>query len=673
MLEGSRGSLAKPQSIMISASAAKTLFGYDDPLNKTISINNKTELVVTGVFEDFPENTNLRFLQFFAPWDVFLANNKWIEERAQTDWRNHFIKIYVELPEEKMFESASARISSALRFDPQDQEQATKAGRRLYLYPMDEWHLHPPGLRQGQAEPIVMLKMVGVIGLFVLLLACINFMNLSTARSEKRAKEVGIRKTIGSVRNQLIHQFFSESLLIVFFAFVLALMLTFVFLPTFNEIADKQIAMPLSNAWFWAAGIGFVILTSALAGSYPALYLSSFNPIRALKGTFRIGPMAALPRKVLVVFQFSISVILIIGTAIVHQQIQYAKARPVGYDRNGLIMISKKSDDFYGKYDVLRTEWKNTGVVVEVSESMGPVTEVVSGNNGWDWDGRDPNVDESFATLAVSHLHGKTAGWQFVQGRDFDISQPGDSSGVVINETALKLMGLKDPVGQRVTWTWWVDKKKIDYTILGVVKDLVMDSPYAPVEPTVFYLKGFNGTPNWINIRVDPKVSLQEALPKIEKVFKKVIPSAPFEYKFADEEYAMKFGKEERIGNIASIFAVLAVLISCLGLLGLASFVAEKRTKEIGIRKVLGASVSNLWQMLSKDFVMLVVIACFVASPIAYYLLEKWLSKFNYHTEIPIWILLSTALGAIGLTLLTVSYQAIKAALMNPVKSLRSE
>jgi putative ABC transport system permease protein len=673
MLEGSRGSLAKPQSIMISASAAKTLFGYEDPLNRTISINNKTDLLITGVFEDFPENTNLRSLQFFAPWDVFLADNKWIEERAQNDWRNHFMKIYVELPEEEMFASASVQIRSALRFDPQDQEEATKSARKLNLYPMDEWHLHPPGLRQGQPEPIVMLRMVGAIGLFVLMLACINFMNLSTARSEKRAKEVGIRKTIGSVRNQLIHQFFTESLIIVCFAFLLALMLTAAFLPTFNEIADKQITIPLSNGWFWAAAFGFVILTSGLAGSYPALYLSSFNPIRALKGTFRVGRMAALPRKVLVVFQFSISVILIIGTAIVHQQIQYAKARPVGYDREGLIMIDKKTDDFYGKYDVLRTEWKNTGVVAEVSESMGPVTEIVSGNNGWDWEGRDPNIDESFATLAVSHLHGKTAGWQFVQGRDFDVSQPGDSSGVVINETALKLMALKEPIGQRVTWTWWVDKQKMDYTILGVVKDMVMESPYAPIEPTVFYLKGFNGTPNWLNIKIDPKVSLQEALPKIEKVFKKVIPTAPFEYKFADEEYAMKFGKEERIGNVATIFAVLAILISCLGLLGLASFVAEKRTKEIGIRKVLGASVSNLWQMLSKDFIVLVIIACLVASPIAYYLLGKWLSKFTYHTDISIWILISTALGAIGLSLLTVSYQAVKAALMNPVRSLRSE
>jgi putative ABC transport system permease protein len=673
MIRGVRSSLSKPQSVLISASASRALFGDEDPLNRTISINNKTEVTITGVYEDFPGNTQFSGVNFFAPMSLFLADNKWIEESALADWRNHFMKIYVELPEGKSFEEVNAQVKTALRFDPEDQAKATKAKRELYLYPMSEWYLHPPGLRTGQYEPIMMIRLVGAIGLFVLLLACINFMNLSTARSEKRAKEVGIRKTIGSVRQQLVQQFFSESLLVVCFAFILALTLATACLPKFNEIASKQIEIPLTNFWFWGAGIVFVILTSLLAGSYPAMYLSSFNPVKVLKGTFRMGMLAALPRKILVVFQFSISVILIIGTAIVYQQIQFAKNRPVGYDRNGLIMIPKRSAEFYGKYDVLRNEWKKTGAVLEVSESMGAVTEVVSGNNGWDWKGRNPNIDESFATLAVSHLHGKTAGWQFILGRDFDIEQASDSSAIIINESALNIMGLANPIGEPVTWTWWTDKRKMDYKIIGVVKDMVMDSPYAPVEPTVFYLRGFNGTPTWINIKVNPQVSLQEALPKIQAVFEKIIPSAPFEYKFADEEYALKFAKEERIGRLASIFAVLAIFISCLGLVGLASFVAEQRTKEIGIRKVLGASVSNLWQMLSKDFVVLVVISCLVATPMAYYFLSGWLQKFSYRTEISVWILMSTAIGAIALTVLTVSYQAIKAALMNPVKSLRSE
>jgi putative ABC transport system permease protein len=432
--------------------------------------------------------------------------------------------------------------------------------------------------------------------------------------------------------------------------------------------------MPWTNVWFWLFSFIFILITSVLAGSYPALYLSSFNPIKALKGTFRVGSLAALPRKILVVFQFSISVILIIGTAIVYQQIQYAKDRPVGYDREGMIMIQKKSNAFDGKYAVLRNELKNTGAVFEVSESMGPVTEVVSGNGGWEWKGGNMNFDKSLATLAVSHTHGKTAGWKFIEGRDFDLDIPGDSSGLVINETAAKLMNLDNPVGEEVTWTWWMDtSQKMNYKILGVVKDMVMDSPYAPAEPTVFYLRGFNGTPNWINVRVNPQVSMSEALPKIESVFKKVIPSVPFEYKFVDEEYAMKFGKEERIGRLASIFAALAIFISCLGLIGLASFVAEQRTKEIGIRKVLGASIAGLWKMLSQDFVLLIVISCFIATPLAYYFLDGWLQKFQYRITVSAWIFLLTGGGAVLLALLTVSYQAIKTALMNPVKSLRSE
>ena len=673
MIKGSRTGLKAMPSILISASVAQLLFGSDDPINRTLRLNNRTDVTVTGVYEDFPANTEFTGIRFFATWNLFLSENKWIEQRAMTDWRNHFIKIYVELLPGSSLELVNAKVKNALQFDPADQDRAAQQHQELYLYPMSRWHLHPPSYRINHYNPIVMINLVGAIGGFVLLLACINFMNLSTARSEKRAKEVGIRKTIGSIRSQLINQFFTESFLIVLLALGVAIFLTTLLLPWFNELAGKQIAMPWTNSWFWLSGLAFALITSLLAGSYPALYLSSFNPIKALKGNFRIGRLASLPRQVLVVFQFSISVILIIGTAVIYQQIQFARNRPVGYDRKGLIMMRKKSNDFNGKYDILRNELKKTGAVVEMSESMGPVTEVFSGNNGWDWKGRDPNIDESFATLAVSHTHGKTVGWQFVDGRDFDLAQVGDSLGLVINESAARFMGLKNPVGEPVTWTWWMDKRVISYKILGVIKDMVMDSPYEPIEPTMFYLKGFNGTPDWINIKINPQVSVSEALPKIEAVFNKVVPAIPFEYKFVDDEYAEKFGKEERIGRLASVFAALAIFISCLGLLGLASFVAEQRTKEIGIRKILGASVAVLWKMLSREFVILVVIAFLFATPLAYYLMQNWLQKFEYRTEISIWVLLFTGAGAIGITLLTVSYQTIKAALTNPVESLKSE
>jgi putative ABC transport system permease protein len=674
MIRGSHAALTQMNSVVIAQSLATILFGTQDPINHTIQVNNQSMVTVTGVFEDFPQNTKFNEVKFFLPWDLYLSENKWIEERALTDWRNHFLHIYVEIPEGRTFEAVNAEVKAALQFDPVDQEKFIAQARQLKLYPMRDWHLYPPGLRDGAMEPVVMLNLVGAIGIFVLILACINFVNLSTARAEKRSKEIGIRKTIGSVRGQLMTQFFSESFLVVAFASLLAIALTVLLLPGFNLIASKNMTIPWGSIWFWLAFMCFILFTSLLAGLYPALFLSSFNPVKALKGKFRLGRMASLPRKVLVVFQFSISVILITGTIIVYQQIQYAKNRPVGYDREGLLMIQKRTNEYKGKYETLRNELKNTGAVVEISESMGPMTDIYSGNNGWNWNGKDPKLDESFATLAVSHMHGKTVGWQFVLGRDFDIDNASDSSALVINESALNLMKLEYPIGEPVRWTWWSDKNRfLDYKIIGVVKDMVMDSPYSPAKPTMFYVKGMNGTPSWIMIRLNPQISASDALPKIEAVFRKVIPSVPFEYQFADEEYAQKFGKEERIGNLASIFAGLAVLISCLGLLGLTSFVTETRAKEIGIRKVLGASVTGLWKLLSADFVWLVLIACLVSAPLANLLMGRWLDRFSYRIDVSVWVFIVTAVGALLVTLITISYQSIKTAMMNPVSNLRTE
>jgi hypothetical protein len=418
--------------------------------------------------------------------------------------------------------------------------------------------------------------------------------------------------------------------------------------------------------------IGFIIITALLAGSYPALYLSSFKPVKILKGTFRIGRLAAIPRKALVVMQFTVSVALIICTIVVYNQVRFAKGRPVGYTREGLIMIEMKSDDFNGKYNLFRTEFLNTGVVTELSESMGKVTEVASGNNGFDWKGRDPNKEESFGTLAVTHEHGKTVGWQFVAGRDFSRAYTNDSSGVVINEAAARYMELKNPVGETITWKWRDNEPK-PYTVLGVIRDMVMESPYEPVEPTLFFVKALNGSVNWINIRINPAVAMSQALPKIENVFKKLVPTAPFDYKFVDQDYASKFAAEERISKLVGFFAVLAIIISCLGLFGLASFIAEQRAKEIGVRKVLGASVFNVWQLLSKDFVLLVLLSFFIATPIAYYFMHGWLQNYQYRADLSWWIFAAAGGGALMITLLTVSFQAIKVAIANPVKSLRTE
>jgi ABC-type antimicrobial peptide transport system permease subunit len=675
MIAGTRDALKEPNTIMLSESIGRKLFGNTDPLGQVVTVNNKTELKVTGVFADFPMNTKLYLTTAFISWETYRVTNKSLLERAENDWRNHFFNMYVQIPEGKTFEEISTTIINAQADKTLHIPQDAAQHPQVLLFPMRDWYLRPysregPGYDTDRLEK---LWMMGSIGAFVLILACINFMNLSTARSERRAKEVGVRKTVGSLRRQLITQFYSESLVVVLISFCIALAMAGSLMPWFNQVAFKDLTLPLDEADFWLMSVGVIFVTSLLAGSYPALFLSSFKPIHVLKGTFKAGRWASLPRKALVVFQFAISVILVGATVVIQQQVQHARNRPAGYDQERLIMIRKKTSDFYGKYDVLKNELKKTGAVTEVSESMGKVTEIASGNNGWTWKGSDPKVDQQFGTLAVSHDYGRTIGWEIIEGRDFSREFHSDSSGLIINESAAKEIGMANPVGELVTWTWWVDGRKRDYRILGVVKDMVMNSAYEPTEATVFYIAGFNGTPGWIDIRINDRYSISEALLKIEDVFKKHVPSAPFEYFFVDEEYASKFTLEKRIGTLVTFFASLAILISCLGLFGLAWFVAGQRTKEIGIRKISGASVAQLWRLLSSGFLWLTLIACTIAVPTAWYLVESWLQRFPYRIEVSPWIFAVITGGTIIVALITVSYQAIKASTMNPVKSLRSE
>lgn len=670
MLYGSRAGLKDPHSILLSSSIARALFGNTDPVGKTMKINNNSNVKVTGVYEDLPLNSEFTKIKFISPFALWVSENGWIKKASQ-DWENHFLRIYAEIKPGTTFENVSASIKDA---ESKNSKYFTKGfnSQQDFLYPMSQWHLHPVSRGSASNEPVHMVRLVGTIGLIVLLLACINFMNLSTARSEKRVKEVGIRKAIGSARGQLINQFFSESLLVVVFSWMLATGLVFFSLSWFNNLAAKQMTMPWGSPFFWMASLLFILITGLLAGSYPALYLSSFTPVKVLKGSFHVGRYASMPRRFMVVGQFSVSIILIICTIVVYRQVQFAKDRPVGYDREGLIMVEMKSDDFYGKYDLLRNELKKTGVISEISESMGEVTGLWSNNGGFSWKGVNPNLKQDFGTLAVTTEQGKTVGWQFVQGRDFSRKFAADSSGIVINEAALKFMGLKNPVGEPVRWKFWATNEVMDYTVIGVIKDMVMESPYEPVKPTIYFLKGLNGSVNWINIKI-AHTGTSYSLSKIESVFRRIIPSAPFEYKFADEEYAKKFVAEELLGKLATFFGSLAIFISCLGLFGLISFVAEQRTREIGVRKVLGATVFNLWQLLSKEFVILVSFSFLIASPFAWYFMHEWIQKYSYRTVISWWIFTAAGAGALLIALITVSFQSIKAAIANPVESLRTE
>jgi putative ABC transport system permease protein len=467
------------------------------------------------------------------------------------------------------------------------------------------------------------------------------------------------------LRIQLIVQFFSESLLVVAFAFVLSLLIIQLTLPVFNNVADKKMSVPWNNPLFWLMGLGFSFIAGFIAGSYPALYLSSFNPVKVLKGTFKVGRFASLPRKVLVVLQFTVSVILIIGTIVVFRQIQFAQNRPIGYNRNGLVLLPMMTSDIHKHFDVVENELIKSGAIVSMAESGSPTTAVWGTNSGFDWKGKDPSLSVEFPNTDVSHDFGKTIGWQFIDGRDFSRDYVSDTTSFVINESAAKFMNLKNPVGEILKWDG------VPFKIVGVIKDMIVETPYSPVRPSLYHMSVYPS--DVVIAKINPNTSTNDALSKIENVFKKYNPSQPFDYKFVDEDYAKKFGNEQRIGKLASAFAALAIFISCLGLFGMASFVTEQRTKEIGVRKVLGASVLNLWQLLSKDFVVLITISLLIATPVGYYFMHKWLLNYQYRTEISWWIFAASAIGAFVITILTVSFQAIKAAVANPVKSLRTE
>jgi putative ABC transport system permease protein len=662
MLKGSRSALKGTTSIFLSQAVATALFGDSDPMNKLVKLDNNASFIVTGVYDDLPRNSTLHDITYILPWDFYESNRNWVQ-KARTNWTDNSFMMYVQIADNTDFASVSHKIKN-IKLNNAGPEVASLKPE-LFLQPMSKWHLYSEfknGVNTGGAIEYVWL--FSSIGIFVLLLACINFMNLSTARSEKRAKEVGIRKAVGSVRSQLITQFYCESVLMAIGAFAVSLLLAWLLLPFFNEVSGKQMTILWSNPLFWTMSAGFTLFTGLIAGSYPALYLSSFKPVKVLKGTFKAGRLAALPRKALVVLQFTVSVVLIIGTIIVFKQIQFAKSRPTGYNRDRVINIWG-SDELHAHFDAIRTDLVNSGAIEEMAESSSPATGIHNYQDDVNWNGKDPSTASNFASIRVTTGYGKTIGWQIIQGRDFSSQMATDSLALIVNEAAVKYMGLKNPLGQVVH----VGRR--DRTIIGVAKDMVMESPYNPSKQTLFILDSDDF--DAMLVKINPTANTHEAISKITTVYKRYFPSVPFNYSFVDEDYSRKFMNEERIGKLAGFFATLAIFISCLGLFGMASFMAEQRIKEIGLRKVLGASVVNLWGLLSKDFIALVIISLFISTPVAYYFMNNWLQNFQYHSDMSWWVFAAAGAGAIVITLLTVSYQSIKAALSNPVKALRSE
>jgi putative ABC transport system permease protein len=652
--------LNEPFSIILTQSAAKALFGNDDPIGKMVRIDNVHDVKVTGLMDNVPDNSTLQF-SFLLPFSYWEATEPWVKP-ARTNWTYYPFNQYVELQPGVTEEQFAPKIKNLLQgHDPIHKVE-------IVLQPVKNWHLYSE-FKNGKVSGgfIVYVRMFCIIGALVLFIACINFVNLFTARSEKKAREVGVRKAIGSNRTSLILQFLTESVLVTFIAALFAVVIVQLSLPAFNTLTGNMLSIPYGAPLFWILLLVFILFTGVMAGSRPAFYLSSFNPVKVLRGALQVGKAAALPRKILVVIQFTCSIALIIGTIIIYQQISHVKSRPAGYDADRLIMTTM-SADLNRNYTALKNDLLQSGFVANVTRASSPVPVIdfQAGCTLLNWPGKNSGESIGISYAAVSEDFFKTAGMKMKEGRGF-AGTPDDTLHVILNEAAVGRLRLKDPMGQMLT----TELSKEPVRIIGVVKNAVIGSPFSAILPALFVYKPDQaGT---VIYRLKPDVNVHEGLSKLAPIFNKFNPAYPYNYFFADAAYDNNFKQAQLVGKLAAVFAGLTILISCLGLFGLAAYMAEQRTKEIGVRKVLGASVSSVWLLLSKDFMMLVLIGCVIAAPLAFYFMTGWLQQYDYRITIGPSVFILSALMAIVITLITISFQAIKAALANPVRSLRSE
>ena len=647
--------LDDPSSVVITQSAARALFDQEDPLGKIVRVDDKYDLKVTGILEDVPPNSTFEF-DFLLPWKLN-EQSDFIKEQ-QEEWDNHSFQVFAELDDATQL----ADVNSSIR-DIAQEHSGMQFDKKLFLYPMARWRLYSSfedGIEEGGA--IEYVQLFTIIAIFILAIACINFMNLATARSERRAREVGIRKSIGSHRSELIAQFMGESIFIAFLSFLIALLLAELALPFYNTLVDKELIIDYSSWQFWLASLGVVVLTGVVAGSYPALYLSSFQPAKVLKGKIQTGKNANAPRKVLVTLQFGFSILLIVGTIVIYQQIQLVQDRELGYKQENLIAV-QSNEGLQKNYEALRNELLQSGKVEAMTRSNSPVTEIHS-NNFVGWPGKPEDQFVTFTTIASGYDYTKTMGIEVLEGRDFSEEFGSDTSAILVNQAAMDIMQLEDPLGTQLDL--WGSKR----TLVGIIDNVLMGSPYEPVEPMFVILQDWGG---YLTLRMAKTNDLPETLAQVEAVFKKHNPAYPFEYEFMDEEFQKKYTAINLIQHLANLFAVLALIITGLGLFGLASYMAERRTKEIGIRKVMGASVLSIISLMSKDFSRLVVIAFIIATPLSWWALHTFLERFPIRTDIHWWIFPLIGTAALLFALVFVTTQALRAAQGNPVQALRSE
>lgn len=648
--------LDEPKSIVLTESFAKSIFGDADPINQIIRANDEGDLKVTGILKDIPNNSSFQF-EFLMTWKYRESVNEWVVDNKD-NWGNSSFQVFVELAGADDKDVVEGSIKEILM-----EKDGDDMRKEFFLHPMTDWRLNSNfenGVATGGSMDFV--KLFSVIAVFILVIACINFMNLATARSERRAKEVGIRKSMGSSRFELIFQFLGESIFISLISYAVAVLIAILVLPYYNTLVEKELFIDFTSAIFWQYSLLIILVTGFISGSYPAFYLSSFQPAATLKGKVKVGKNASTPRKVLVTIQFGFSILLMIGTLVIFQQIKLVKNRELGYDQNNLISVYN-NEELSDNYEVLKTELLASDVVEGVTRSNSEITNI-SSNNFLSWPGKPEDLRVIFTTIVTEYDYASTMGIEVLMGRDFSRDFASDSSAIIINMTALELMELDEPIGTQLDL--WGDKR----TLIGVVDDVLMGSPYTDVKPLFMIMDDWGGA---ITLRLKKGRDVQESLASVKTLFEKHNPAYPFDYRFADVVFQRKFNTIKLTQQLASIFAILAIIITGLGLFGLASYMAEQRTKEIGIRKVLGASVPSLIALISRDFSRLVILAFVISAPLSWWFLDNYLDRYPIRTEVSWWVFPLVGLVALIFSLLIVSNQARKAARANPVKSLRSE
>ena len=652
---GASAALSDPYSIVVTESTAKALFGEADPMGKLVRIDNEHELKVSAVIADLPANATLQF-SYIVPL-AYKVNEQ------TGHWSNNIFQTFVALQPGTDYRQIAPQLKTILKKYSPDEYSAVKA--EVFLQPMADWHLYTE-FKNGVASGgmIDYVRLFVIIGVLVLAIACVNFMNLCIARAERRAREVGIRKAVGGRRVHLIVQFLTESTLLVFIAFILALVLVQITLPWFSDLTSSALTLPFSSVRFWLVMAGAVLVIGVAAGAHPAFLLSGFRPIKMLKGKISSWRGHSWPSRMLVIAQFTCAIALISSTMVVYEQIRHARERSAGYEVDRL-MTTAMTGTLALNYPALKNELLASGLVTSVSRADAGTTTI---NSWWgvdDWPGKTPDDNLTMATVFVDPAYFRTVGMRVFAGRGFTAADSID--GVVLNEAAVRRLHLTTAINQRITMNGGQWKLRV----VGVVKDALMLSPFSPAEPTFFMER-----PQWtrtILYRLAPTADIHEALSRLKTIFDRYNPGYPYTWHFADESYAAQFSLETLIGRLAGIFAALAIFIACLGLFGLATHLADHRRKEIGIRKVLGASVPQIWALLSRDFVWMTAVGAVIASPLAYYFLNRWLQQYTYRITISPLVFLLAGVAAVAVTLLTVSFRSIAAARANPASSIRTE